>query len=392
MAGENARPKTILLAAMSLNFGGAETHVLNLARGLKERGFPVLVASQGGILESDLRAGGIDHRPVPLHSRAPWQLLRAASRLRQLLASGDITLVHAHARIPAWAAERARAGLGIPLVTTYHGVYAAGPFWRRVTRWGDRVIAVSTEVRDHLTSALNVDPHLVTVIPNGIDTRRFAPGLSIDGLRREFGVTTGPVVVNVSRLSGPGARTASVLMELAESEPDRFSGLHVFIVGDGTELTSLQRRAGIVNERLGRVAVHVTGGRRDVERFFAVADLVVAVGRTALEAMASGRPVLVAGPDGIGDLITEDNFALFSRVNFTARHAPRPLDHLNLARHLKKVLLEPGLGARLGHFGREKVEEGYSVDGMVDAVARLYSQLGIEPGGAGGPGHGGGKQ
>src|SRR5690606_15808772 len=92
----------ILLAAMALDLGGAETHVISLARELHRRGHRVVVASAGGRMVPRLEARGIPHIVVPMASRNPLAMARAWWRLRRLVAEYDIGLVHAHARIPAW--------------------------------------------------------------------------------------------------------------------------------------------------------------------------------------------------------------------------------------------------------------------------------------------------
>ena len=61
----------ILMLAMSMGLGGAETHVLELSRELVRRGHTVFAASRGGVLACKLEAGGVRHIIVPLHSKNP---------------------------------------------------------------------------------------------------------------------------------------------------------------------------------------------------------------------------------------------------------------------------------------------------------------------------------
>ena len=51
----------ILLAAMQLDIGGAETHIVELAKELKRRGHNVIVASNGGAYVKELEADNIRH-------------------------------------------------------------------------------------------------------------------------------------------------------------------------------------------------------------------------------------------------------------------------------------------------------------------------------------------
>ncbi|MBO5217892.1 MAG: glycosyltransferase, partial [Clostridia bacterium] len=61
----------ILLCHMWMVIGGAETHVLELARGLAARGHDVTVASNGGVYVEALEAAGVRHVTVPLHTKKP---------------------------------------------------------------------------------------------------------------------------------------------------------------------------------------------------------------------------------------------------------------------------------------------------------------------------------
>jgi hypothetical protein len=56
----------ILMAAMSMGLGGAETHILELSRELVRRGHGVTVASAGGVYTGALCDGGVRHVTVPL--------------------------------------------------------------------------------------------------------------------------------------------------------------------------------------------------------------------------------------------------------------------------------------------------------------------------------------
>ena len=51
--------RTILMATMGLDIGGAETHIVELSRELKRRGYDVIVASNGGVYQAELEAAGI---------------------------------------------------------------------------------------------------------------------------------------------------------------------------------------------------------------------------------------------------------------------------------------------------------------------------------------------
>ena len=59
----------ILMTTMGLNIGGAETHIVELSKELKKRGYDVSVASNGGVYVDELTQAGIKHYNVPLNTK-----------------------------------------------------------------------------------------------------------------------------------------------------------------------------------------------------------------------------------------------------------------------------------------------------------------------------------
>lgn len=375
-----------MLLAMALDLGGAETHVVGLAGGLARRGLRVTVVSAGGRLVERLQSQGIRHVEAQLDRRSPLALLRAVRLLRRLWRDEPPDVVHAHARIPAWAAERARGRAERPpIVTTYHGVYNAGWFWRRMSRWGDRAIAVSPEVRDHLVARLGAPADRVVVIPNGIDVHHFRPPGDAAVGERKGPVAEEPLVVHVGRLDevlAPALALCGAIERLASA----FAGLRAAIVGGGKGEARVRDAAAAVNGRLGREAVAVLGPVGDPLPWLQKAAVVVAAGRAALEALAAARPVVVFGAGGLAGPVAPETWEELAASNFSGRGRratgspggpPRPgppEDAAQLAEAIAGLLRDGAERQRLGRFGRELVERRYSEDAMVEAVLGVYRE------------------
>lgn len=406
-------PESILLGTMALDLGGAETHVVTLARELKNRGRNVTVVSRGGTLERDLHESGIQHICLPLDSRAPWRLLEAERKVSEIIIEHGIRLCHAHGRIPAWVLDRAinrvrRKGRRVPLVTTYHGLYNASLPFRIVTKVGDMMIAVSDEVKEYMIHKFGINPSRVTVIPNGVDTERFRPMYSDAGesindrslsLRRllaqvpskpperaciqeelyalEENARFDPVVLHISRLTGKFAETALALSSSAETLLQWYPDLLIVLVGDGDRSSQVAKRVSNVNERAGRNAVVYVGPRNDVERLLSLADLVVGVGRVALEGMSCGKPVLIAGESGIAGPVLETTWRKLAEHNFTARSGGRPLEAEVLASGIRETLVlleDSNIRKKTSDFLRSLVVSRFSVQAMTDRIERLYAE------------------
>lgn len=92
----------ILITTMRLDIGGAETHIVELSKGLSREGFNVIVASAGGVYEKELTDNNIKVYRVPLDNKKPHNVLKAYILLKNIITEERIDLVHAHARIPGF--------------------------------------------------------------------------------------------------------------------------------------------------------------------------------------------------------------------------------------------------------------------------------------------------
>ncbi len=369
----------VLLAAMSLDLGGAETHVITLAQELARRGRHVAVVSQGGRLASNLESCGIAHHFAPLHSRSPISLYRAVRAISTLVARERPDVLHAHARIPAWACSIATCG-AIPLVVTYHGVYAAGFPWNFVTVPGDLTVAVSEDVADHLSARFGFERGHTRVILNGIDTSRFSPSVDPSDARARFGISGHPLILHVSRLSADFAHTATQVIPAAMALLKDYPHLQVVIVGDGDRLREIRTAAERANESRGRAVITVTGGCEDMPPIYAAADVVVGVARVALEAMSCGKPVVLAGEGGLRGLLDEEIMEDAISHNFTARGCGREITPGNLEAEIRRAIGGGRQGAELGDAGRGIVLERYSIEKMVDDIESVYNEVSQGPG------------
>lgn len=368
---------TILLATMSLDLGGAETHVVGLAKELKKRSRRVLVASHGGRLVQELTSSGVPHVCLSLHTRSPISLLTLPRKLEKLVADQDVDIIHAHARIPAWVSHVVSARTGVPYVTTYHYPFVAGFPWKYVTRPGLRTIVVSEDIGEYVVKEFGFTRDRVRVIYNGIDTDRFSPRTDRRLARQSLGLEgdEGPVIAHLSRQTPELAGVALALVEATGELLRDFPRLKLLIAGDGPFLDQVRERASRLNGAAGSERVKVLGGVTETPLVYAAADVVVGMSRVALEAMASARPVIIAGPGGISGYPCEESWERMSLYNFTSRDARERLSPEGLRRMIAGVLRNPDLARALSSFGRELVTRRFSIAWMTGEVERVYREV-----------------
>ena len=365
----------ILMASMGLDIGGAETHIVELSRELARQGHQVLVLSNGGVYVRELEKSGIRHVRAPLHTRNPFAMARALWIVRREIKRERPDIVHAHARIPAFVCGILQKLMGFPLVTTAHWVFDPGLVLRHLTNWGDRTIAVSDDIVKYLTDNYPIDREKITVTINGIDTEKFSPEVSGERVRGEFNIPPdAPVAVHVSRLDEDRAKAAETLLEIAPTLAQRVPGVRVLIAGDGEQYQEMSRRADEINLKIGYRCLIFTGSRTDINEICAAGDVFVGVSRAALEAMAAGLPVVVAGNEGYMGLFDEEKLQKGVDTNFCCRGMPPVTRQALLDDVTTALTLESADHERLAAYGRQVVCQNYSVSRMAADALEVYEK------------------
>lgn len=374
----------ILLATMSLDIGGAETHIAELTRGLLARGHDVTIVSAGGVYVSELSEAGAKHYWAPLNTRRPRDMSKSLGVLSFLIKTERFDIVHAHARIPAFLCSILKRFYKFNFVTTAHWTFASGGLQKWLSSWGERSLAVSEDIKQYLISTYGVDEKNITVTVNGIDTGRFSPAVSGAEVRRELKIPEkAPVVVSVGRLDKTESAPTKMVQALLDSAAElssRIKGLRIVIVGGGEDELRYFEQAAAINSQVGYTLVSMTGARSDINEILAAGDLFVGVSRSAMEALSTGVPAILAGSEGYLGLFAEDKLEAAIRTNFTCR-GERQTEASQLLSEIAEYFedfgkpLYEGRSARLGAYGREVIIKSYSVTRMVDDCEGVYSEL-----------------
>ncbi|NBI66483.1 polysaccharide pyruvyl transferase CsaB [Pseudoflavonifractor sp. 60] len=364
------------MATMGLDIGGAETHIVELAKELKYRGHDVAIISNGGVYVSEVEKVGIRHYQAPLHRRSMKAMVQARGILKQVIRREGPDVVHAHARIPAFLCGGLCRRMKVPFVTTAHWVFDTSGILRYLTDWGERTVAVSEDIKAYLIREYNTPAEHITVTINGIDTEKFSPKLTGEGIIAEFGLDRSrPILSYVSRMDEDRALVAGQLIEIAPELDRAVPGIQLLIAGGGNVFDQLKERAEAVNAKLGRPCVTMTGARTDVNQIAAAGDVFVGVSRAALEAMSAGKPVIVAGNEGYQGLFGPEKLAEAQAGNFCCRGLPMSEPNTLLADVTAAFRLSQEERERAGLYGRQVVQELYSVGRMAEDCLSVYRQV-----------------
>lgn len=304
------KPLNILMFVDSLGIGGTETHVLGIASTLLGRGHRIIIGTSGGPMAARYKQAGLEVVHMPFQTDNPLYTNYTAllNQTRELVRDRSIDLIHAHQIAGLKVAAQVSQELLIPLVLTVHGMFYPRRQLQSLIDSCAHVIAVSPPAAAWVKRHLGYPAKQLSVIPNGIDIKHFKPGDAPE-FRRELGVAEHePLVTLCSRIAWGKTRVIEDAMSAVE-ELHGEEKVHLALVGSGPDSPFVHAMANMINHRLGRDVIHLTGALLDPVDAYRAADIVIGTARVALEAMSAGKPVIAAGNSGYFGPVTPENFA-----------------------------------------------------------------------------------
>jgi len=323
--------------------GGMERAVLEICTASHRQGLRSLVVSRGGPWASALRPFGVRHVELPLDD--PDRVTSCAGELAALLEVAAPGIVHARSRVPRIATVdaigRLHPAVRPGFVVTAHSHRDADDPAQTLTA-ADVIIAVSHHLARHLLSRHPSLAERVRVIPRGVDLAYFDPSHRpasewLDRFRRHYPELEGKrlvsLVARLSRWKGQH-RFLGVLSRLASDQPR----IHGLIVGSAPHRhnQAYARRLRLRARWFGKGNLSFVEAEPDVRNIYALSQVVVSLshkppetfGRTLMEALASGVPVV--GYDHGG--VSESAFQIFPAG------AVPPLDDQTLTARVREFL------------------------------------------------------
>jgi glycosyltransferase involved in cell wall biosynthesis len=306
--------------------------------------------------------------------------LTALFRLYRLMRKERFDIVHTHTakagalgRIAAWLAGKAK------VIHTSHGHNFYGYFSplksrlvilaeRFLTFLTDRVTAL-TELEKRDLELYNVTgPDKVMIIYSGLEMDQFRNGrVDEEQKRSELGASSDSVLIGmVGRLEN--IKGPEHFIESIPIVSERFPDTEFLLVGEGSLRDRLESRC---KERNISGRVIFTGWREDVPDILKVLDIVVlpslneAVGRTLIEAGASGKPVVATKVGGVPEIVRDNETGLL----VPAANAD------SLARALLSLLENKKERMTMGETASKWVDDRFSASRMVESFSALYDDV-----------------
>ncbi len=312
---------TVVQTLPDLEAGGVERGTLEVAAELVKRGHRSIVISSGGRLVDQLVNNGTEHITMPIGRKSPLTL-KYIPELRELLVKEKVNILHARSRFPAWISYLAWKHLPLKnrprFITTFHGPYSVNAYSRIMVK-GEFVIAVSEYIRRYILENFpETDEKKIEVIPRGVDPDQYPWGFKPDPVWLDKWESRHTDIQDKFIIALPGRVTRrkghedfiNIISTLASSNMP----VHGLIIGgphSGKERFFEQIQNKVKSARLEN---HITflGHRNDIREILSISNIVLslskapeAFGRTVLEALSLGKPVIAYDIGGATEILKE---------------------------------------------------------------------------------------
>ena len=374
-----AETHTIVQIVPEMDEGGVEGETFDFAVFLARQGHRSIVISGGGRLAAQLQENGVEHVLWKNVGTKNVHCLQYIPKLKKLISVEGVDILHLRSRLPAWIGYLAWKSMDEEvrpaLVTSFHGFYSVNSYSTIMTK-GERVIAVSGGIEDHILENYHIERSKIRLIHGGYDATVFDPQQvdadRIKVLRQAWGVggVRRPIIMLPGRLTFWKGQDVFIDALISIKELDFLA----LCVGAAEEHSSFVRKLYEKIEAHGlEEKIKLVGHCDDMPAALSLADLVVsasstqpeAFGKVAIEAMAMAKPIIA----------TKHGGSLETVIDGETGWLVEPGDSDALARTMSRVLSEPKQLPEIGRNGKSWVERNFTATRMCEKTLQLYEDL-----------------
>ncbi len=250
---------------------------------------------------------------------------KAYRKLKELILDFQPDIVHTHASKAGALGRKAARSCKVPVIVhTFHGhvfhsyfgkfkTFVYKTIERRLASISTGIIAISDLQKDEISREHQIcSPEQIKVIPLGFDLGKFAADVENkrNQTRNDFSLNEGDVAIAIIGRLAP-VKDHGFFLDVIDQALQRTSrSVRVFIVGDGSEWETIQRRVNELNNRF-EDRISMTSWIKDIATFNAGMDIICLTSKnegtpvSLIEAQASGVPVITTDVGGVRDIVDE---------------------------------------------------------------------------------------
>ena len=361
-------PPKIIYIIDNLFIGGAQSHLVRLISGLRNRGVNAQLICLGEAQPELLAALGEKVvQQLPMQSIRDFSFWHAAPELVLSLRREHPTIVHTYLNTANVFGALAACIARVPIIITSRrdmGFFRSsriGQLEQLINRLSTSIVCVSQAVKEKAVIHENLDPAKAVVLHNGIDPTEYQRRTPIDPAHREIRIG---VIGNINREMKGHRRFLDVAELVLAQQP----GLRFVFIGDGClrpEIETVCRSKNIAEYCQFR------GARTDIRRELETLDIFVlpsaseGFSNAILEAMAMELPVVAFGVEGNLEIVEDGVTGFLSR----------PDDVHQMAEQILILASSSDLRTTMGKAGRQRILAHFTLDHMLDAFQHFYADL-----------------
>lgn len=364
------RPLRVMFLVTSMPVGGAEVLLSELVTRMDPSNFlpEICCLKQRGPLgeqlavdipvHHDLLSGKYDLRVFP----------RLVKLLRERRTDAVITV---GAGDKMFWGRLAALRVGIPVIlSALHSTGwpdGVGRLNRALTPITDGFIGVADSHGAFMLDKEHFPATKVFVIPNGVDTARFAPVQDAASVREEIGIGAADPVVTIVAALRP-EKNHELFLEMATRILPQMPRAKFLIIGDGPRREPLEECAAMLGIT---ESVRFLGTRTDVPRLLTTSDVFALTSHneanpvSILEAMSVGKPVVATNVGSIKEAVADG----------VTGYLVKPGDAEALSGRVAELFDDPLRAVEMGAAARDLVIENWSVEAMVRRYERLIAGI-----------------
>lgn len=359
-------PIRVLYMIDNLLFGGAQRDLGQMATAFAARGFEQEVIC---LNRADRELLAIfEAAKVPVHRYTPLQVATGVAvwKTRSLLRRGEFDILVTILPVSETVGKIAGRCAGVPVSISM--ILQHKERWqllanRLVSAWVDVGVVNTERLRSFSIEHEGIPDNRLLTINNGVELPVEDPE-ETKRVRAELGIQADATIVGCTgRLSEEKGQNhlLAAFLEIADTEEN----VHLVLSGDGPLREELEQARTVSScpER-----IHLLGNRNDVPRLLPAYDIYVqpsmheGMPNALLEAMAAGLPCVVSRAGGMVDVVVENETGCFSEPGNVA----------DLAKGIRVLLDDPQKGEAWGRQGRQRVEQHFSLQRMLEQYESLF--------------------
>lgn len=357
----------VLVYPHDLNMGGSQMNAIELAAAVRDLGHECVIFGQRGVLNSRIADLGLEfiEAPRPSHRPTPWII----GALRRVALDRRIDVIHGYEWPPGLESFLATRGGGATRAICTVMSMSVAPFLPRTMP----LVVGTQQIAAHEREAGRHDVHVIEP-PVDLEHNVMPRVEELAAFRQTWPLDDRPLVVCVSRLANElKAEGILTAIAVADEMVDDRAAFQLMIVGDGPARERVEEAARKANVRRAGTVI-LTGELADPRPAYALADVGLGMGGSALRSMAFGVPLIVQGENGFFRVLSPETIDLFKWQGWYGVGDGSDSGAAELRRELVPLLASPARRQSLGAFARSVVD-GFSLTTTAHRQVAIYRQV-----------------